>query len=169
MIFASSGKYRAVMCARRQTMNRSCSFRQYSSIHEEDNSGQSRLRPARSRGTRGLAGGPRHRRNVNQRAMGRAMPTCDCCLTEKADAQVKLRPRRPLGWEPGAPCGHLRLYDIRHKVLLASSVTINEPSCATATPTGRPQTLCSSITKPVIKSSYSPVGMPLCRITLMIL
>src|SRR6266851_50506 len=94
MIFGSSGKYRAVMCAPPDHIAL-LQFPAVFAIHEEDNSGQSRLRPARSRGTRGLAGGPRHRRSVNQRAMGRAMPTCDCCLTEKADAQVKLRPHRP--------------------------------------------------------------------------
>ena len=40
-----------------------------------------------------------------------------------------------------------------------SSLTRREPSCATATPTGRAQTLLSSITKPVRKS-YPPMGWP---------
>ena len=39
----------------------------------------------------------------------------------------------------------------------ASSDTSNAPSFATVTPTGRPHTCPSSITKPVRKSSYSPV------------
>ena len=43
------------------------------------------------------------------------------------------------------------------------------PSLATATPTGRPHTVVSLTTKPVAKSSYSPVGTPslvITRITL---
>src|SRR5262249_18313135 len=38
---------------------------------------------------------------------------------------------------------------------LPSSVTKSVPSCATATPTGRPQTSLSETTKPVMKSSTS--------------
>jgi monoamine oxidase len=49
----------------------------------------------------------------------------------------------------------------RQMVPLPSSVTKSEPSLATATPTGRPQTSLSEMTKPVMKSSYSPVGLPL--------
>src|SRR5262249_49401296 len=41
-----------------------------------------------------------------------------------------------------------------------SSLTRRAPSCATATPTGRAQTEESFTTKPVMKSSYSPVGIP---------
>src|SRR5882762_8885757 len=54
---------------------------------------------------------------------------------------------------------HRRL--TRQIVPLPSSVTNSEPSFATATPTGRPQTWESETTKPVMKSSYSPVGLPL--------
>ena len=39
-------------------------------------------------------------------------------------------------------------------------MTNSEPSLPTATPTGRPQTLPSSVVKPVRKSSYSPVALP---------
>src|SRR5689334_12432454 len=42
----------------------------------------------------------------------------------------------------------------------ASSLTSNDPSFATATPTGRPHTLPSGVTNPVRKSSYSPVAFP---------
>ena len=52
------------------------------------------------------------------------------------------------------------IWEMRHNVPLLSSVTSNAPSCATATPTGRPQTLWLSTTNPVRKSSYSPVGTP---------
>src|ERR1041385_9217271 len=51
-------------------------------------------------------------------------------------------------------------YTTRHTVPLPSSVTNNAPSCATVTPTGRPQTFLLSTTKPVRKSSYCPVGTP---------
>src|ERR1700678_4431573 len=39
-----------------------------------------------------------------------------------------------------------------------SSETSNDPSLATTIPTGRPHTLPSGSTKPVRKSSYSPVA-----------
>src|SRR5688572_919555 len=52
-------------------------------------------------------------------------------------------------------------YAMRHIVPLASSVISKAPSRATATPTGRPQTLRSVVTNPVRKSSYRPVGIPL--------
>jgi hypothetical protein len=48
----------------------------------------------------------------------------------------------------------------RQMVPLPSSVTISDPSFASATPTGRPHTCFSETTKPVMKSSYSPVGLP---------
>ena len=51
-------------------------------------------------------------------------------------------------------------YATRQMVPLPSSLTISEPSLATAIPTGRPQTSSSDTTKPVMKSSYSPVGLP---------
>lgn len=54
----------------------------------------------------------------------------------------------------------LRRYATRHTVPDPSSVTIREPSRATATPTGRPQTFPSRVTKPTRKSSYSPVAFP---------
>ncbi len=41
-----------------------------------------------------------------------------------------------------------------------SSETKRLPSLACATPTGRPQTVPSGKTKPVRKSSYSPVAWP---------
>src|SRR4030081_2132541 len=53
------------------------------------------------------------------------------------------------------------VYETRQSVPFASSVTNSEPSFATATPNGRPQTSVLEITKPVMKSSYSPVGLPL--------
>src|SRR5689334_13896868 len=53
------------------------------------------------------------------------------------------------------------VYAIRQIVPLPSSVISKAPSCATVTPTGRPQTLRSLVTKPVRKSSYRPVGTPL--------
>src|SRR3954454_1159989 len=58
---------------------------------------------------------------------------------------------------------------IRQIVPLPSSEIKSAPSLATAIPTGRPQTSVSLTTKPVTKSSYSPVGLPsfiLMRITL---
>ena len=59
------------------------------------------------------------------------------------------------------PRGNQRLsLATRHMLPLPSSVNSRAPSCATVTPTGRPQTLRSSATKPVTKSSYSPVGTP---------
>src|SRR5712671_135812 len=51
-------------------------------------------------------------------------------------------------------------YETRQIVPLPSSVTKSEPSLATATPTGRPQTSLSESTSPVMKSSYSPVALP---------
>ena len=48
----------------------------------------------------------------------------------------------------------------RKIVPFASSLTSSAPSRVTATPAGRPQTVVLSITKPVMKSSYSPVGRP---------
>ena len=51
----------------------------------------------------------------------------------------------------------------RQIVPLPSSDTSSAPSRATATPTGRPQTSESLTTKPVTKSSYSPVGTPSLR------
>src|SRR5262249_3073011 len=56
--------------------------------------------------------------------------------------------------------GFLPVYATLHTVFEPSSVTINEPSLATATPTGRPQTSPSGVTKPTRKSSYSPVAFP---------
>src|SRR5215468_11112591 len=59
--------------------------------------------------------------------------------------------------------------EMRQIVPLASSDTRRAPSLATATPTGRPHTVVSLTTKPVAKSSYSPVGAPslvITRITL---
>src|ERR1051326_1075308 len=58
-----------------------------------------------------------------------------------------------------AEAGHF--FDTRQMVPLPSSVTSSDPSFATATPTGRPHTCFSDTTKPVMKSSYSPVGLPL--------
>ena len=58
---------------------------------------------------------------------------------------------------------HWRRYETRQIEPLPSSLTMSEPSCATATPTGRPQTSLSLITKPVKKSSYSPVGWSFLR------
>ncbi len=58
---------------------------------------------------------------------------------------------------------------MRQIVPLPSSLKRRAPSCATATPTGRPQTRLSSMTKPVRKSSYSPPGMPSRRWMRMIL
>jgi hypothetical protein len=42
----------------------------------------------------------------------------------------------------------------------ASSLTSSDPSAATVTPTGRPQTSPLSSTNPVRKSSYSPLACP---------
>ncbi len=53
-----------------------------------------------------------------------------------------------------------RVEAIRQTVPWPSSVTSRAPSCATVMPTGRPQTLRSSTTKPVMKSSYWPVATP---------
>ncbi len=54
----------------------------------------------------------------------------------------------------------LPVYATRQTVPEPSSVTIKEPSLATATPAGRPHTLPSGVTKPTRKSSYSPVALP---------
>ena len=67
------------------------------------------------------------------------------------------------GVTPGrtsAPSHFFPVYATRQTVPEPSSVTINDPSLATATPTGRPQTLPSLVTKPTRKSSYSPVALP---------
>jgi hypothetical protein len=55
---------------------------------------------------------------------------------------------------------YLPVYVTCHTERLPSSVTNNEPSFPTATPTGLPQTCPSLVTKPVRKSSYSPVALP---------
>ena len=52
------------------------------------------------------------------------------------------------------------VYATRQTAPEPSSVTINDPSLATATPAGRPQTLPSLVTKPTRKSSNSPVALP---------
>ena len=48
------------------------------------------------------------------------------------------------------------VYATRQTVPEPSSVTINDPSWATATPTGRPQTLPSLVTKPTRKCERMP-------------
>ena len=53
---------------------------------------------------------------------------------------------------------HLRV--TRKTVPFASSLTRSAPSRVTATPPGLPHALSLSTTKPVMKSSYSPVGLP---------
>src|ERR1700724_836205 len=52
------------------------------------------------------------------------------------------------------------VYLIRQTDFEPSSVTSSEPSRATVTPTGRPQTCPLSTTNPVMKSSYSPFACP---------
>jgi hypothetical protein len=65
---------------------------------------------------------------------------------------------------PRAAQSHFTVYLIRQIEFEPSSVTSNEPSRAMATPAGRPQTCSLSTTKPVRKSSYSPVARPVwCR------
>src|SRR5262249_51418855 len=54
---------------------------------------------------------------------------------------------------PPAPAHFFPVYATRQTVPEPSSVTINDPSLATATPTGRPHTLPSLVTKPTRKSS----------------
>jgi len=49
--------------------------------------------------------------------------------------------------------GYLPVWTTRQTDFDPSSVTINDPSDAVATPTGRPQTAASGSTKPVRKSS----------------
>jgi hypothetical protein len=61
---------------------------------------------------------------------------------------------------PVTPTIYLPVYVTCHTERLPSSVTNSEPSGATATPTGLPQTCPSFVTKPVRKSSYSPVALP---------
>jgi hypothetical protein len=50
--------------------------------------------------------------------------------------------------------------ETRKIVPLPSSLTSSAPSVVTATPAGRPQTVSLSSRKPVMKSWYSPVGLP---------
>src|SRR5262249_25688650 len=56
--------------------------------------------------------------------------------------------------------GYLPAYATRQIAFDPSSLPSSEPSDASVTPTGRPHTFASSTTKPVTKSSYSPVGLP---------
>lgn len=58
---------------------------------------------------------------------------------------------------------------MRQIVFDPSSLTRSAPSRATVTPTGRPQTSPFSVTKPVRKSSYSPVARPFSTGTMMTL
>ncbi len=81
------------------------------------------------------------------------------------NATARFRLLRPeLGDQPARPGavtqqpGYLRV--TRKMDPFASSLTSSAPSRVTATPAGRAQTLLLSITKPVMKSSYSPVGLP---------
>ena len=60
-----------------------------------------------------------------------------------------------------SPPGYRPTYEIRQIRFAPSSVTRNAPSFATVTPTGRPHTFPSGVTKPVMKSSYKPAGVPL--------
>src|SRR5205823_11585766 len=55
---------------------------------------------------------------------------------------------------------YLPVYVTRQMDFEPSSLTNNAPSLPTATPTGRPQTFPSLVTKPVRKSSYSPAARP---------
>ena len=52
------------------------------------------------------------------------------------------------------------LAGVLHTLRLPSSVTYMLPSLPMVTPTGRPHTWLSAVTKPVRKSSYSPVAWP---------
>src|ERR1700680_673595 len=58
-------------------------------------------------------------------------------------------------WTRGLPLELIRQMDCD-----PSSVTSSEPSGATVTPTGLPQTCPLSTAKPVMKSSYAPVARP---------
>ena len=78
----------------------------------------------------------------------------DSTVTSQSRAH---RARR--SFTPGPRTTHLT-GATRKIVPFASSLTSSAPSRATATPTGRPHTVVLSITKPVMKSSYSPVGLP---------
>src|ERR1700691_1529942 len=71
---------------------------------------------------------------------------CDFCGTETGAA--------------AATAGGGLVELIRHRDFDPSSVTRSEPSGATVTPTGLPQTCPLSTTKPVMKSSYAPVARP---------
>jgi len=70
------------------------------------------------------------------------------CVTAECVKQVQSPPPR---------------YAMRQIVPLPSSLTSNDPSWATAIPTGRAHTAWSEATKPVRKSSYSPFGLPLAK------
>ncbi len=81
------------------------------------------------------------------------------------NATARFRLLRPeLGDQPARPGavtqqpGYLRV--TRKMDPFASSLTSSAPSRVTATPAGRAQTVSLSSTKPVTKSSYSPVGLP---------
>src|ERR1051325_7721765 len=60
-------------------------------------------------------------------------------------------------------------YRTLHTRFPPSSVTMSEPWPSTVTPTGLPQTSPDSVTKPVRKSSYSPLARPFRTGTEMIL
>ena len=75
----------------------------------------------------------------------------------KNDSRTALRWIQPV---PSRSKNHFPVYATRQMLFDPSSVTSSEPSGATVIPTGRPQTLPSTVTKPVTKSSYSPLAWP---------
>lgn len=89
----------------------------------------------------------------------------------KIKNEIRLGVLRPLAVVISSRVSHSHLmavsaqlptYDTRQTTLPPSSVTNSAPLRPTATPTGRPQTLPSGVTKPVMKSTYSPVARPSC-------
>ena len=84
---------------------------------------------------------------------------------QRADAHAKADPSRATAFARARSVRPTRRYRAARRVTrkmvpFASSLTSSAPSRVTATPAGRPQALALSTRKPVMKSSYSPVGEP---------
>src|ERR1017187_254090 len=79
---------------------------------------------------------------------------------DEGETEVRSRMAEPGEDHCGGFAADAPVYRIRQMLFEPSSVTISEPCLSTVTPTGRPQTSPESVTKPVMKSSYSPLDFP---------
>src|SRR6202022_875085 len=89
------------------------------------------------------------------------VPSCSAKQRSRL-REARYRGRRKVAAQHESPESRVygRSTETRQTTSPPSSLTRSDPSFATVTPTGRPQTPSAEATKPVRKSSYSPVGAP---------